>query len=342
MEKIRFGRTNLLITRSGFGAIPIQRISFEDSGHLLRKAYDNGMNFFDTARGYTDSEEKIGAALSDVRKDIIIATKTPSGDKEGVLKDLETSLRNLRTDYIDIYQIHNPPKLPDPDDSSSALSGLLEARKQGKIRFIGITNHRLGVVLDAVKSGLYDTIQYPLSTLASEADLKVVQECQTNDLGFIAMKALAGGLLTNAGPAFAFLRQYQNVVPIWGIQTESELDEFIAYEKQPPVLDKQMWQLIEQDRTALSGSFCRACGYCLPCPAEIPIPMAARMSLLLRRMPFQQFMEDSWRKQMMLIKDCQDCGHCKDNCPYHLDTPTLLHEMLEDYEEFYEKHHSNQ
>jgi uncharacterized protein len=338
MEKIRLGRTNLLVSRNGFGAIPIQRISFEDAGHILRKAYDHGINFFDTARGYTDSEEKIGAALSDVRKEIIIATKTHAGDKEAVLKNLETSLRNLRTDYIDIYQIHNPPKLPDHHDPSSALSGLLEARKQGKIRFIGITNHRLEVVLEAIAGGLYDTIQYPLSALSTAADLKVIEECRKHDLGFIAMKALAGGLLTNAAAAFAFLRQYENVIPIWGIQTESELDEFLVYEKQPPILDKKMWQLIEQDRAALSGSFCRACGYCLPCPAGIPIPMAARMSLLLRRMPFQQFMKDDWHKQMMLIKDCQDCGQCKEHCPYHLDTPALLREMLEDYEEFYRNH----
>jgi len=338
MEKIRLGRTNLLVSRSGFGAIPIQRISYEEAGRLLRKAYDHGMNFFDTARGYTDSEEKIGVALSDVRKGIIIATKTHAGDKEAVLRDLETSLRNLRTDYIDIYQIHNPPKLPDQDDPSSAFSGLLEARKQGKIRFIGITNHRLEVVLEAIATGLYDTMQYPLSALSTAADLKVIEACRKHDLGFIAMKALAGGLLTNAAAAFAFLRQYENVIPIWGIQTESELDEFLVYEKQPPVLNKMMWQLIEQDRAALSGSFCRACGYCLPCPAGIPIPMAARMSLLLRRMPFQQFMKDDWHKQMMLIKDCQDCGQCKEHCPYHLDTPVLLREMLEDYEEFYRNH----
>ena len=341
MERIRFGRTNLSVSRSGFGAIPIQRISLEDAGYLLRKACDHGINFFDTARGYTDSEEKIGAALSGVRKEIIIATKTHSGNKEAVLKDLETSLRNLRTDYIDIYQLHNPPKLPDPDDPSGAFAGLLEARKQGKIRFIGMTNHRLGVILEAIETGLYDTVQYPLSALATDADLKAIQECRKHDIGFIAMKALSGGLLTNAAPAFAFLRQYENVVPIWGIQTESQLDEFLGYEKRPPILDKQMWQLIEQDRAALGGSFCRACGYCLPCPAGIPIPMAARMSLLLRRMPFQQFMEDNWRTQMMLIRDCEDCGHCKEHCPYHLDTPALLREMLEDYEEFYKDHHSN-
>jgi uncharacterized protein len=338
MEEIRFGRTNLLVSKSGFGAIPIQRISFAQAGRLLRKAYDHGINFFDTARGYTDSEEKIGAALSDVRKEIIIATKTPAQDKETLLKNLETSLRNLRTDYIDIYQIHNPPKLPDPDDPSGAYDGLLEARKQGKIRFIGITNHRLEVILEAITTGLYDTIQYPLSALSTGADLKVIEECGKNDLGLIAMKALAGGLLTNAAAAFAFLRQYGNVIPIWGIQKESELDEFLGYEKRPPILDEKMWQLIEQDRAALSGSFCRACGYCMPCPAGIPIPTAARMSLLLRRMPFQQFMEDDLYKQMMLIKDCQDCGQCKERCPYHLNTPALLREMLNDYEEFYRNH----
>ena len=214
----------------------------------------------------------------------------------------------------------------------------MEAQKQGKIRFIGITNHRLEVVLEATATGLYDTVQYPLSALSTDADLKAIEECRKHDLGLIAMKALAGGLLTNAAAAFAFLRQYQNVIPIWGIQRESELDEFLGYEKQPPVLDKKMWQSIEQDRAALSGSFCRACGYCLPCPAGIPIPTAARMSLLLRRMPFQQFMEDDLHKQMMLIKDCQDCGQCKERCPYHLDTPALLREMLEDYEEFYRNH----
>ncbi|HVN98263.1 MAG TPA: aldo/keto reductase [Syntrophorhabdaceae bacterium] len=339
MEQVRLGRTGLSVSRSGFGAIPIQRIGLEHAKRLLRTAYDRGINFFDTARSYTDSEEKIGFALSHVRKDIVIATKTPATDRNGALKDVETSLRNLRTDYIDIYQLHNPAALPDPSDAMSAYAALLEAKKQGKIRFIGITNHRLGLAREAIASGLYDTIQYPLSELASDADLEVIEDCRKHDLGVIAMKALAGGLLTNAAAAFAFLRQYENVVPIWGMQTESELDEFLRYEKQPPVLDKKMWQIIEQDRAALAGSFCRACGYCMPCPAGIPIPMAARMPLLLRRMPFQQFMKDEWHKQMMLIKDCQDCGHCKEQCPYHLDTPALLRAAFDDYEAFYKDHH---
>ena len=204
MEKIKFGRTNLMVSRVGFGALPIQRISLEDAGYLLRKAYDNGINFFDTARGYTDSEEKIGYALSDVRSNIIIATKTHAKDKKTLFKDLETSLKTMKTDYIDIYQLHNPSELPDPDDPDSLYSGLLEARQKGMIRFIGITNHRLNLAMDAVKSELYDTLQFPLSALSSDEDLELVQEAKNRNIGFIAMKPLSGGLINQAAQLLHF------------------------------------------------------------------------------------------------------------------------------------------
>ncbi|NLX69405.1 MAG: aldo/keto reductase [Clostridiales bacterium] len=338
MEKIRLGRTNLMVSRVGFGALPIQRISLEDAGYLLRKAYDNGINFFDTARGYTDSEEKIGYALSDVRSNIIIATKTHANDKKSLFEQLETSLKNMKTDYIDIYQLHNPSELPDPDDPDGVYSGLLEAQKKGMIRFIGITNHRLNLALDAVKSGLYDTIQFPLSSLSSDEDIELVQEADRHDMGFIAMKPLSGGLITRVAPTFAFLRQFDNVVPIWGIQRESELDEFIELEKNPPALDEDMWKTIEQDKKELQGAFCRGCGYCLPCPVDIPIPFAARMSLLLRRAPYQNYLSDEWNEKMERVEDCIDCGHCRDNCPYGLNPPELMKGMLKDYREFRASH----
>jgi len=338
VEKIRLGRTNLMVSRVGFGALPIQRISLEDAGYLLRKAYDNGINFFDTARGYTDSEEKIGYALSDVRSNIIIATKTHANDKKSLFEQLETSLKNMKTDYIDIYQLHNPSELPDPDDPDGVYSGLLEAQKKGMIRFIGITNHRLNLALDAVKSGLYDTIQFPLSSLSSDEDIELVQEADRHDMGFIAMKPLSGGLITRVAPTFAFLRQFDNVVPIWGIQRESELDEFIELEKNPPALDEDMWKTIEQDKKELQGAFCRGCGYCLPCPVDIPIPFAARMSLLLRRAPYQNYLSDEWNEKMERVEDCIDCGHCRDNCPYGLNPPELMKGMLKDYREFRASH----
>jgi len=338
MEKTRLGRTNLSVTRSSFGALPIQRVSFGEAKMLLLKAYDNGINFFDTARAYSDSEEKIGYALPDVRKDIIIATKSMAKDRKTLLEQLEISLKNLKTDYVDILQLHNPAELPDPLDTESAYAGLLEAKKKGMIRFIGITNHKIKAALDAVASGLYDTMQFPLSSLSSDVDLELIEECKKKDVGLIAMKALSGGLITNAASTFAFLRQFDNVVPIWGIQREAELDEFLALEKNPPVLDETIWAIINKDRAELAGDFCRACGYCLPCPAGIEIPIQARISLLLRRAPYEPFLKDEFKEKMERINDCIECGHCINNCPYKIDTPNLLKRELQNYNEFYDVH----
>ena len=338
MDKIRLGRTGLMVSRSSFGALPIQRVSFDEARKLLVKAYDNGINFFDTARGYTDSEEKIGYSLAGVRKHIIIATKTFAKDKKTLFEHLETSLRNMKTDYVDILQLHNPTELPDPNDPDSTYAGLMEAKKKGLIRFAGITNHRLNTAREAVESGLYDTMQFPLSSLSSDEDLELIEHCKKQDVGLIAMKAMSGGLITNAASTFAFLRQYENVVPIWGIQRESELDQFLALEKNPPVLDKDLWEIINKDRQELAGNFCRGCGYCMPCPVGIEIPMQARITLLLGRAPYQQFLEDSFKRKMDLIPQCIECGNCKLHCPYSIDTPSLLKRELINYTEFYNTH----
>jgi aryl-alcohol dehydrogenase-like predicted oxidoreductase len=338
MDKIKLGRTDLMVTRSGFGALPVQRVSFKEAKNILRKAYDNGINFFDTARAYSDSEEKIGYSLSDVRNEIIIATKSHAKDRKTLLEHLQISLCNLKTDYVDILQLHNPDILPDPEDPEGLYAGLLEAKKKGLVRFIGITSHKIKNAMDATASGLYDTVQFPLSSLSADTDLLLIEECKKRNVGLIAMKALSGGLITNAASAFSFLRQFDNVVPIWGIQKETELDEFISLEKNPPLLNESMWAIINKDRAELSGDFCRACGYCLPCPVGIEIPTSARMSLLLKRAPYQGFLEDSFKEKMELINNCIDCGHCKNHCPYKLDTPSLLKKELKNYNEFYAKH----
>ncbi|HYH04949.1 MAG TPA: aldo/keto reductase [Bacillota bacterium] len=339
MEKIRrLGRTYLQVSRSGFGAIPIQRIGFDEADYLLQKAFNHGINFYDTARGYTDSEEKIGRALGGVRDRIVIATKSGATDRKTLQEHLETSLKNLRTDYIDIYQFHNPKKVPRAGDTEEWYEFAQAAKAAGKIRFIGITNHRLDLAETAVESGLYDTLQFPLNYLSSENELKLVDRCKENNIGLIAMKGLSGGLITHAAAAFAFLRQFDNVVPIWGIQRETELDEFIAWEQNPPVLDQKLEQVIQSDRIELAGDFCRGCGYCLPCPAGIPIPMAARMTFLLRRSFYQQYLQEEWRNKMELIETCIRCGQCKSRCPYELDTPGLLKKMYSEYQDFYKQH----
>lgn len=337
MDKIRLGRSGLMVAGSGFGALPLQRVPMNEAVQLLRQAFDGGINFYDTARSYTDSEEKIGRAFSKIRNQVFIATKTLATDRAGLLKDLKTSLKTLMTDYLDLYQLHNPGILPDPNDPDGLYQGLLEAKKQGLIRFIGFTNHRLDLALSAAESGLYDTMQFPLNCLSSPQDLELIEVCRKNDLGVIAMKALSGGLITRASATFAFLRQYDNLVPIWGIQRISELEEFLALEKNPPPLDKEMWDSIEKDRAELTGDFCRGCGYCMPCPQDIPINFAARMSLLLERAPYFQYIEDNWREKMNRINNCTKCGQCKKRCPYNLDTPGLLKKNLAFYTRFYEE-----
>ena len=333
METLRLGKTNLTVTKNGFGALPVQRASVEEAVKILRKAYDGGINYFDTARFYTDSEEKIGLALSDVRENIIISTKTMATTPEGFRQDLDTSLKLLKTDYIDIYQFHNIAFCPRPGDGSGLYEAMLEAKEKGLIRHIGITNHRLSVAEEAVRSGLYETLQFPFSYLAGEKEEALVRLCEENDVGFICMKALAGGLITRSDVAYAFLADYP-VAPIWGIQRESELDEFLSYQDNPPSLTEEMKAFIKKERDELAGEFCRGCGYCMPCPVGIEINTCARMSLLLRRSPTEGHLTEKSQAMMQKIENCVECGQCRKKCPFGLDTPNLLKKNYEDYKTF--------
>lgn len=331
MELVTLGSTGITVNKNGFGALPIQRISAADAVYLAKKAYDAGITFFDTARFYTDSEEKLGEAFDGMRQKVFIATKTAAVTAEGFWKDLEVSLGNLRTDYIDIYQFHNPSFCPKPGDGTGLYEAMLEAKAKGKIRHIGITNHRLSVAEEAIESGLYETLQFPFCYLATEQEFALVEKCKNANMGFIAMKALSGGLITDSAAAYAFEAQFDNVLPIWGVQREHELDEFISYIDNPPVMTERIKALIEKERAELSGEFCRGCGYCMPCPAGIEINNCARMSLLLRRSPSELQLNEEGQAKMKKIEGCLDCGKCKSKCPYGLDTPNLLKKNYEDY-----------
>ena len=333
MADITLGKTQITVNKNGFGCLPVQRVSVEESVRLLRKARENGINFFDTARAYTDSEEKLGEAFGGSWDGIFLATKTASKTPEGFWKDLETSLSKLKRDYVDIYQFHNPDFCPKPGDGSGLYECMLEAKAQGKIRHIGITNHRLSVAHEAIDSGLYETLQFPFSYLSGEKELELVEKCRAADMGFIAMKALSGGLLNNSSACYAWLSQFLNVLPIWGIQRESELDEFLSYVDNPPALTEELQAVIEKDRQELQGEFCRGCGYCMPCPAGIEINNCARMSQMIRRSPSAAHLTLEAQKKMMQIENCLHCGQCKSKCPYGLDTPALLQKNLQDYKE---------
>lgn len=336
MDRVILGKTGLEVNKNGFGALPIQRITKKDAVYLLQKAFYNGINYFDTARAYSDSEEKIGAAFEYTRDKIIISTKTMAQTADGFWKDLEESLSKMKTDYIDIYQFHNPAFCPKPGDESGLYDAALEAKKQGKIRHIGITNHRIAVAEEAIASGLYETLQFPFSYLAADADLKIVEKCKAAGMGFIAMKGLSGGLIHNSAAAYAYMAQpqFSHVAPIWGVQRESELDEFLSYQTCPPQLDEALLQEIEADKMQLSGDFCRGCGYCMPCPAGIEINNCARMSLMLRRAPQAGWLSEEWQEKMKKIEGCLHCGKCMEKCPYGLNTPELLAKNYEDYKTF--------
>lgn len=332
METVRLGKTEIVTNKNGFGALPIQRISVDAAASILRKAYEGGVTFFDTAHSYSDSEEKLGVAFEGMREKIFIATKTPAKDAAGFWADLELSLKRLKTDYVDIMQFHNPDFVPKPGDGSGLYEAALEAKAQGKIRHIGITNHRLSLAKEAIECGLYETLQFPFCYLATEKDIEIVKMCKEADMGFIAMKSLSGGLITNAKAAYAFASLYDNVLPIWGVQKMSEMEEFLGFVKNPPKYTDEIAAIIEADKKELSGDFCRGCGYCMPCPMGIEINNCARMSLLLRRSPSAGHLSPEGQEKMMKIKTCIDCRQCASKCPYGLDTPNLLRKNLADYE----------
>ncbi len=333
MRKITLGKTGITVNKNGFGALPIQRISEESAIYLLRKAYDNGIRFYDTARFYTDSEKKLGLAFEGMRENIYLASKTMTQTPEEFWEQLETTLQNLKTTYLDIYQFHNPPFCPKPGDGSGLYEAMLEAKAQGKIRHIGITNHRLAVAREAVDSGLYDTLQFPFSYLSGDKELELVEKCEKAGMGFLAMKALAGGLITNSAAAYAFMKKFPHVLPIWGIQRERELDEFLSYQEKEPELEGALQEAIDADREQLKGEFCRGCGYCMPCPAGIEINNCARMSLMIRRAPSEAQLTEEMQAKMKKIEECLHCGKCKEKCPYGLDTPALLEKNYKDYRE---------
>lgn len=336
MNTVRLGKTELVVNKNGFGCLPIQRITKAEAVYLLQKAFYHGINYYDTARAYSDSEEKLGEAFHYVREKIVISTKTAAKTAEAFWKDLDESLKNLKTDYIDIYQFHTPDFCPRPGDESGLYDAMLEAKAQGKIRHIGITNHKITVANEAVASGLYETMQFPFSYLASKKELKLVADCKEADMGFIAMKGLSGGLISNSACAYAFMNQPQfaHVAPIWGMQREQELDEFLAHGECPPVLDEELQAIIEHDVKQLSGDFCRGCGYCMPCPAGIEINNCARMSLMLRRAPQAGWLSKEWQEKMVKIENCLHCNACMKKCPYELNTPELLAKNYEDYKTF--------
>lgn len=331
MRNITLGKTGITTCQNAFGALPIQRVSLDNAVRILWRAYEGGMNFFDTARAYSDSEAKLGQAFEGMRDKIYIATKTMAKTPEQFLEQLNLSLEMLKTDYIDIYQFHCVSQCYRPGDGTGMYECMQKAKEEGRIRHIGVTAHNIDIAMECVESGLYETMQFPFSYLSSEKEIALVQACKKADMGFIAMKGLAGGLIHDSRAAMAYMTEFDNVLPIWGIQKMEELEEWLAYMEETPSYDAEISTYVEREREELSGEFCRGCGYCMPCPVGILINNCARMSLMLRRAPSKTWLSEEMQAEMMKIENCLDCGICKSKCPYGLDTPELLKRNLEDY-----------
>jgi predicted aldo/keto reductase-like oxidoreductase len=289
------------------------------------------MRYFDTARAYTDSEEKLGVAFAGMRDKVYIATKTQAKTPEKFWEDLETSLANLQTDYIDVHQFHMVDTVWKPGDGTGMYEAMLEAKAQGKIRHIAVTAHKIEVAFDLVKSGLYEVLQFPFSYLSGQREEELVKLCAERNVGFVCMKGLAGGLITNSRAAMAFMAEHPWALPIWGIQRMSELEEWLAFMDETPSYDDEIAAFVEGERAELMGEFCRGCGYCMPCPVGIAINNCARMSLMLRRAPSANWLNDHWQAEMAKIPNCLHCNRCARHCPYELDTPALLEKNYEDY-----------
>ena len=333
MEYITFGKTGLKISRLGFGGIPIQKIDAKGTRKLFLKMKELGINYVDTARGYTVSEEYIGEAIEGMRDDFVLATKSMSRDKEGMAKDIETSLKNLRTGYIDIYQIHNPnlEALEKVVGEGGALEALLEAKAAGKIGHIGITAHSLDVFEKALTLDFVETVMFPYNIVETQGE-ELIEKCAKANIGFIAMKPLAGGAIDDATLALRFIASNPFVsVVIPGMADEKEIDQNLSavFDKSP--LTEAEDAKIIKIRATLGTHFCRRCNYCAPCTAGISIPGMFLMEGYLSRYGLGDWAKSRYDAMGKHASDCVGCGVCETRCPYNLPIREMLKGVAEKF-----------
>lgn len=335
MEKIRLGRTNMLVSRLGFGGIPIQRVSEDEAVAVVRRCLELGINYIDTATGYTTSEERIGKAISGRREGIILATKSPGRTREEVESHLQLSLKRLGVESIDLYQFHNVADLNTLDmvlDPKGPMAVLEDAKRAGQIKHIGITSHQIDAAKEAVKSDRFETIMFPFNFIACEPAIELLSLAREHDVGFIAMKPLGGGMLGNATIAFRYLLQFPDVLPIPGIEKVHEIEEIVQLLEGPQLMTESEQDEMQRLREELGNRFCRRCDYCQPCTAEIPISMVMSAPSFFKRMPQERLFSGMVAELMEKAANCTECGDCEERCPYHLP----VREMIAEYVNLYE------
>lgn len=326
MEYRILGKTGLKISRLGFGGIPIQRIDAEGTRVLMHKMKDAGINYIDTARGYTVSEEYLGYALEGIREHFVIATKSMARTKEAMAADIEISLKNLRTDYIDVYQIHNPSpqQLQQVMAPGGALEALLEAKEAGKIGHIGLTAHSLDVFKTALDLPWVETFMFPYNIVESQGE-KLIAECANRNIGFVDMKPLAGGAIEDATLALRYICANEAVtVVIPGMAEEKELEQNLAaVNNTSPITNEEKAAFLEV-RNQLGTNFCRRCNYCQPCAAGINISACFLFDGYLNRYGLGDWAKERYATLPVKASACIGCGACEDRCPYNLPIREML------------------
>jgi len=331
---MRLGKTHLEVSRVGFGGLPIQRLQTSEAESVVRHAFDLGINFFDTARAYPTSEKRIGNALRSQRGRVVIATKTLARDGTAATADLRESLRALRTEYIDLWQLHNVSTIKDYD-GVTAPGGALEAARRavqrGDVRHVGLSSHSLEIADRAIRSGEFETVQVPFNTLSPEASVDTLPCAASHNVGLIAMKPFAGGVIEEARLAIKYLLQFPTVLPIPGIERKQEIEEIVSLARDAPLISPDEWEEIRRLRARVGVRFCRRCGYCLPCPQGIPIPVVLHLEDMQRRVSASRFAKRG-AEVAELASTCTQCGQCENKCPYNLPIRMMLHSCLAFYE----------
>ena len=329
MEYRILGKSGLKISRLGFGGIPIQRIEAGDTKPLMRQLLDAGVNYIDTARGYTVSESYLGEALEGIREHFVLATKSMARDKEGMARDIDISLANLKTDYIDLYQIHNPT--PADIDKviapGGALEALMEAKAAGKIGHIGITLHTYPLFEKALEMDWVETIMFPYNIVETQGE-DLIAKCTEKNIGFICMKPLAGGAIEDATLALRFIAANDNVtVVIPGMAAPEEIAQNIAAVCDNKPLSDDEKAAMEAVRQQLGTHFCRRCNYCAPCTAGISIYSVFLMDGYLTRYGLADWARMRYAGMEKTASDCVDCGVCETRCPYNLPIRQMMKEV---------------
>jgi aryl-alcohol dehydrogenase-like predicted oxidoreductase len=336
MRRVRLGKTELMVTEVGLGGIPIVPLDQEDAVGVVRRGYDLGIRFFDTANAYRTSEGKMGEALESVRDDVVIATKTLAREPDKIRQHVQLSLDNLRTDRIDIYQIHNVSNeetLNQVLGTGGAYEVLADAQEAGKVKHIGVTSHNIDTAINACRTGRFETLQFPFNFVERDPAEELFQVALEMDVGIIGMKPLGGGWLEQARLCFGFLQQYPGVVPIPGVRSQDEIEEIVALHETPVTLTPADWQEIEKIRAELGTKFCHRCEYCLPCEQGVKIPRALGFPMFVKRFTAPNAVA-MLKEAMESVENCTECGECLEKCPYNIAIPGGLKENLALYREY--------